>query len=738
MNKSQSLLDYAGAAGQMAIRSKHQYIMPEHIILAILKDEKSDDCLQVAKTLKDANIDLAFARNALFKYLEEFCPKTQETKQNLLLYTNGFHTLIKKSLSLAKTNQKNQPDAFDMWVTFLEEQSFDGSHILRSMGLDVEALKAKHYIHKESNKAHPESALFSQFGINLTDLAIQKKIEPVVGRKELISEIALDLKRKRKNSILLVGDPGVGKTSLINGLAQELISNKETKELRVWNIDPGSLVSGTKYRGDFEERMKRITALCKEHKEIILFIDEVHLIMGLGSTGKANADVANLIKPALSRGEMRLIGATTPKEAQEIEKDKALKRRFVKRRVDEPSSEDATQMVESLLPHFQDHHHVKFKKEAAAESVRLAKLYVRDLKLPDSAIDLIDFIGSRNQNSDIQIGKKEIFKEAQKAFSIPFTKLPKESTPSKIKQGLSEVIFNQEEAISTLYKVMMRSKAGFGNKEKPLGSFLFNGTTGVGKTELAKQFAKTLGLNFIRFDLSEYQEPHSISKLIGAPAGYVGHENESALFTAIKTHPNSVVLFDEVEKAHESIHKLFLQMMDYGTLTNSHSETIDLKKCFIIFTSNLGAEKIEKPLMGFTHQAQATTNKSYLEEEIKKYFKPEFRNRLDEVICFNLLDQKSLAKVARKTLNETALQVAEKLEITFDPAIYDTIAKEVEPLKMGARPVARWVADYVELPIAEWTLKMKSTKIKKLHLHIKPAVDSKTPNQKIEISQLGK
>jgi len=545
---------------------------------------------------------------------------------------------------------------------------------------------------------------------DLTALARKGKIDPLIGRDYEVERVIQSLARRRKNNPLLVGEPGVGKTAIAEGLALRIAQGKVPNALKdavIYSLDLGALTAGTKYRGDFEQKLKAVMKIMAEKPHAILFIDEIHTIVGAGAAG-GQLDASNILKPALSNGTLKVMGSTTYKEKVNVfDKDAAFARRFQVVDVAEPSPEDAIEILKGLKSHYEEHHGVKYTDQAIEQAVHLSVRYLTDKQLPDKAIDLIDEAGSFQK---IQPEPKRIVNVADvEKIVAKLAKLPpknieanQKSRIKDLEQVLSMRIFGQDEAITTLTNTVMVSSAGIGDngKTKPIGSFLFTGPTGVGKTEVVKQLAEQLNVSLIRFDMSEYMEKHNVSRLVGAPPGYQGYEDNGQLTDAVMKKPYSVVLFDEIEKAHPDIYNITLQIMDNGFLTDSKGHKVDFRNTIIVFTTNVGATVAEQKSIGFVESSER--EKSDRKVEIEKAFSPEFRNRLDKVVSFNKLDNKSIAKVLGKKLMELEVDLkAKKVEVVFTPELREHLSKIGFDEKMGARPMSRAVQENVSLKLAK-------------------------------------
>ncbi len=550
--------------------------------------------------------------------------------------------------------------------------------------------------------------------IDLTAMASDDRLDPLIGRERELSRVLQVLSRRNKNNPLIVGDPGVGKTAIANGLAQHIISGdvpEAIKDAKLYSLDMGSLLAGTRYRGDFEERIKAVLTELEETNSI-LFIDEIHTVVGAGSTSGGTMDASNLLKPALALG-LKCIGATTYQEFKAIEKDRALNRRFQKIDVAAPTVAESIEILKGLKPKFEAHHNLKYSKAAIESAVNLADRYLQDRFLPDSAIDVIDETGAAQALLPKSRRKKQISPKEIEITVARMARIPEKTVSSddrerlqSLEEHLSEVIYGQENAVAEVVSAIKLARSGLNNPEKPIGSFLFVGPTGVGKTELSRQLSDHLDVPLIRFDMSEYMEKHSVSKLIGAPPGYVGFDQGGLLTDAIIQKPHSVLLLDEIEKAHPDIFAILLQVMDYGKLTDHNGKTVDFRNTVIIMTTNAGASEASKDALGF----KGGTNAEVSMDAIKETFTPEFRNRLDAVVQFAPLQEEVMLSIVDKFIKELAAQLVEqKVELVLDDSARNWLAKEGYDPLYGARPLGRVIQEYIKKPLAEEVLFGKLT-----------------------------
>jgi ATP-dependent Clp protease ATP-binding subunit ClpA len=565
------------------------------------------------------------------------------------------------------------------------------------------------------------------FATNLNQLALLGKIDPLIGRGHELERVIQVLCRRRKNNPLLVGEAGVGKTAIAEGLAKKIVDGEVPEVLKKTNIyalDMGALLAGTKYRGDFEKRLKGIIAQLKKESSAILFIDEIHTIIGAGSASGGVMDASNLIKPVLSTGDLRCIGSTTYNEYRGIfEKDRALARRFQKIDITEPSIEEAVQILQGLKGRYEDHHKVKYTRESLRVAVELSARYINDRHLPDKAIDVIDEAGANQRLQPTSKRKKTIGVKQVEDIIAKIARIPAKSVSSSdkdklrtLERDLKMVVYGQDEAIDVLASAIKMARSGIGDSNKPIGSFLFAGPTGVGKTEVTRQLAHILGIELIRFDMSEYMERHTVSRLIGAPPGYVGFDQGGLLTEEITKHPHAVLLLDEIEKAHPDVYNLLLQIMDHGTLTDNNGRKADFRNVIIVMTTNAGAEQMSRPSIGFTQQDHSSDGM----EVIKRIFTPEFRNRLDAIIQFKALEPSIISHVVDKFVIELEAQLQEKnVALEVEESARRWLAVHGFDPKMGARPMARTIQENIKKPLAEELLFGKLIKGGSIRIDVK-------------------
>ncbi len=696
-------------AASYASSRKYEYVSAENFVLMLT------DTIEGQQIFQNLNIDVELFKKDLKKYLENTMPK-RDSFDDPVQATISLNKTIHRAVLLARASYRNEASVGDLLVAvFNLEDNFiirylDDINVTR---FDLVQFLAhgvpKDYNDKENPEDHSSMGgmakkkmpnILEHFAVNLNKKAAEGKIDPVIGRDKEISQIINVLAQRRKNNPLLVGEAGVGKTAIAEGLANKIVASdvpKQLENLRIYNLDMGLLLAGTKYRGDFEERLKGVLKEAQKDPNVVLFIDEIHTLIGAGG-GNSSLDASNILKPMLADGSIKVVGATTYVEFRKIfEKDHGLARRFQKVDIEEPSEDDSVKILFGLKSKFEDFHNVKYSDNALRESVYLSVRYLHNKKLPDKAIDLIDMAGAKYKliSDNFTITEKEIAEVLSSITSIPVGHL-KESEKALIKnleKDLKSVVFGQTDAIDKLSTTLLIAKAGLGDKDKPIGSFLFAGPTGVGKTEIAKQLAQHMGIPFVRFDMSEYVEKHSVARLIGAPPGYVGYEEGGLLTEVINKSPYAVLLLDEIEKAHPDIFNILLQIMDYGTLTDNNGRKSNFKNVIIIMTTNAGAQALTKKSIGFGKSDDTEQNRDLA---IKNLFSPEFRNRLDAVVQFNKLEQDIIISVVDKILHQLSITLQEKnIVAVFSDNLKAYIAKEgFDPL-MGARPMQGFVKDNI-------------------------------------------
>lgn len=706
-------------AFSMAHEYDHQFVTLEHLLLELLSLSDVQDVVMACGG------QLEQIEQALEEYLESE-PVTDDPDQQEIHPTMSFQRVIERAIYLVQSNGYAEVLGVHLLASFYAEPDSQAVYILESNGVnrvDVlsfishgvvsldegEFFRTENETMDEFDEDSSSSDALTGFTLNLNKEALEGRIDPMIGRGWELSRTLEILSRRRKNNPLLVGEPGVGKTSIAEGLAHRIVHGDVPEILAdaiVYSLDMGALLAGTRYRGDFEKRFKSLLNEIEKQPHAILFIDEIHTIIGAGAVQGGAMDASNLMKPALANGKLRCIGATTYEEYRGIfEKDRALARRFQKVEVREPTVHETFQILKGLKEQFELHHEVKYTQPALKAAAELAERYITDRYLPDKAIDVIDEAGAKQRLMPAsrrrkQIGVADIQQVVANIARIPIASITQKEKDKlfDLEDSLKRVIFGQDHAVSQLVSAIKLARSGLATPDKPTGSFLFSGPTGVGKTELTKQLAKHLGVELVRFDMSEYMERHTVSRLIGAPPGYVGYDQGGLLTEAVNRHPHSVVLLDEIEKAHPDVYNLLLQVMDHGTLTDNNGRKVDFRNVILIMTSNVGAENMNRSSMGFTEQDHALD----FEVELKKVFKPEFRNRLDAVVQFNQLSDVSMESVVNKFIYALEQSLAEKkVSLTLTAKARAWLAKKGFDPQMGARPMNRLIQDKVKQPLAE-------------------------------------
>jgi ATP-dependent Clp protease ATP-binding subunit ClpA len=702
-----------------ARQKRHEFITVEHLLLALCDNPSASEVLKACA----AKIDEL--KKALSDFVMQHTPTVAGTGEVDTQPTLGFQRVIQRAILHVQSSGKKEVTGANVLVAIYGEKDSHAVYFLHQQG--VSRLDVVNFIShgitkapqapgsREENESEAEApeaqsgGALESFTQNLNQLAIDGKIDPLIGRESELERVVQILCRRRKNNPLLVGEAGVGKTAIAEGLAKRIVDGQVPEILakgQVYALDMGALLAGTKYRGDFEQRLKAVLKQLVDNPNAILFIDEIHTLIGAGSASGGTLDASNLLKPALSSGALKCIGATTYQEFRGIfEKDHALSRRFQKVDVNEPSIQETVEILKGLKSRFESHHGVKYTANALTTAAELSARYINDRHLPDKAIDVIDEAGAlqrilpKSKQKKV-IGKPEIEEIVSKIARVPARNVSNDdrSALKNLDRDLKATVFGQDKAIDALSAAIKMARSGLGNPSKPVGSFLFSGPTGVGKTEVARQLAFIMGVELIRFDMSEYMERHAVSRLIGAPPGYVGFDQGGLLTEAITKHPYSVLLLDEIEKAHPDIFNILLQVMDHGTLTDNNGRKADFRNVVLIMTTNAGAEGLSKNSMGFTQTKAAGDEMG----EIKRMFTPEFRNRLDAVVSFGALDEQIILRVVDKFLMQLESQLSEKkVEAVFTENLKKYLAKNgFDPL-MGARPMARLIQDTIRRALAD-------------------------------------
>jgi len=709
-----------------ARQQRHEFITVEHLLMALLDNPSA------AEVLRACSANLEDLRKSLVGFIKENTPTVGGADEVDTQPTLGFQRVIQRAIMHVQStgSGKKEVTGANVLVAIFGEKDSHAVYYLHQQG--VTRLDVVNFIAHGIKKSDPpepakpgegggaaaeadkddgdgKGSPLDQFTQNLNQLARDGKIDPLIGREHEVERVIQILCRRRKNNPLLVGEAGVGKTAIAEGLAWRITQSEVPEVLAesvVYSLDMGALLAGTKYRGDFEQRLKGVLKQLKDQPNAILFIDEIHTLIGAGAASGGTLDASNLLKPALSSGAMKCIGATTFTEYRGIfEKDAALSRRFQKVDVVEPSVEETVEILKGLKSRFEEHHSVKYAPAALQAAAELSAKYINDRHLPDKAIDVIDEAGAAQRILPKSKQKKTITRGEVEEIVAKIARIPPASVSSddrsKLKtldRDLKSVVFGQEPAIDALAAAIKMARSGLGRPDKPIGSFLFSGPTGVGKTEVAKQLAFVLGIELIRFDMSEYMERHAVSRLIGAPPGYVGFDQGGLLTEAISKKPHAVLLLDEIEKAHPDVFNVLLQVMDHGTLTDNNGRKADFRSVIIVMTTNAGAEAMNRASIGFTNSKEAGDEMA----DIKRLFTPEFRNRLDATVSFKPLDQEVILRVVDKFLLQLEGQLAEKkVEVTFTDGLRSQLAKKgFDPL-MGARPMQRLIQDTIRRALAD-------------------------------------
>ena len=704
-----------------AREQRHEFMTVEHLLLALLDNPTA------AKVLRACSADLNALRRELTDFIQERSPLLPEDEDRDTQPTLGFQRVLQRAVFHVQSSGKKEVNGANVLVAIFGERESHAVYLLNQQSiarLDVVNC-ISHGISKvsdddsnedinsapEEEGEQPDSSnnALTAYTTNLNEQAEKGKIDPLIGRHDEVERTIQILCRRRKNNPLFVGEAGVGKTAIAEGLAKKIVDEEIPEvlaESTIYALDLGALLAGTKYRGDFEKRLKNVLAQLQREEGTILFIDEIHTIIGAGAASGGVMDASNLIKPMLASGELKCIGSTTYQEYRGIfEKDRALARRFQKIDVGEPSEDESIKILQGLKSRFEEHHEVRYTNQALRSAVELTNRYINDRHLPDKAIDIIDEAGARQRllppsKRRKTIGVNDIEEIVAKIARIP----PKSVSTSdrdvlkNLERDLKMVVFGQNEAIESLAVAIKMSRSGLGNTEKPIGSFLFAGPTGVGKTEVTRQLARIMGIELIRFDMSEYMERHTVSRLIGAPPGYVGYDTGGLMTEAITKQPHAVLLLDEMEKAHPDVFNIMLQVMDHGTLTDTNGRKADFRNVIVVMTTNAGADRISRASIGFTMQDH--TGDAI--EEIKRMFNPEFRNRLDAVIQFDALDPETISYVVDKFLVELETQLdGKKVSIDVDADARLWLAEHGYDLIMGARPMSRLIQEKIKKPLAE-------------------------------------
>ena len=719
---SRSLEKTLRRALALANARQHEYATLEHLLMALSDDEDA------AAVLRACAVDVDRLRASLTDFLDHELTSLAVEGVVDAKPTAGFQRVIQRAAIHVQSSGRNEVTGANVLVALFSERESNAVYFLQEQNMS--RLDAVNYISHgiakraglteakrvrgaeegtEEKRAPQNGEALAAYCVDLNDKAEQGKIDVLIGRDAEIERTIQILCRRSKNNPLFVGDPGVGKTAIAEGLALRIL-NKEVPEVLetaiIYQLDMGSLLAGTRYRGDFEERLKAVLAELESDERAVLFIDEIHTVIGAGATSGGSLDASNLLKPALQSGALRCIGSTTYKEYRNyFEKDRALVRRFQKIDISEPSNDEAIKILLGLKPSFETHHQVQYSDSAIRAAVELSTRYIHDRRLPDKAIDVIDEVGAAQMLRPIEKRKKKLGAKDVEEIVSKMARVPIKHVNARDKEALRNldvelktVVFGQDKAIDALASAIKLSRAGLRDPQKPIGSYLFSGPTGVGKTEVARQLSKVMGIELVRFDMSEYMERHAVSRLIGAPPGYVGFDQGGLLTDAIDQQPHAVLLLDEIEKAHPDVFNILLQVMDYGKLTDNNGKTVDFRNIILIMTTNAGASDMNKPAMGFGRDAREGEDT----EAINRLFTPEFRNRLDAVVPFSGLTREILENVVKKFVQELAAQLADRrVHLELDDKALDWLCERGHDPLYGARPLARIIQEHIKRPLAE-------------------------------------
>lgn len=710
---SKELSQTLGFAVADAKKRRHEYVSIEHVLFAILHDNEGIEIVE------NCTGNVEKLKQALEDFFNERLEPIPEGNEYVLQQTIGFQRVIQRAVNHARYSEKREVSVSDVLASIFQEKESHAEYFLRSEG--ITRLDVLEYISHNIKKVAPTEGAggfvktdpvkrkkkdpLKDFTIDLGRLVSEGKLDPVIGRQAELERTMQILCRRRKNNPVFVGDPGVGKTAMVEGLAQIIYNGQVPdilKSVRIFSLDLGALLAGTKFRGDFEQRLKGVLTELKKEKDAILFIDEIHTIVGAGATSGGSMDASNILKPALTVGELRCIGSTTYEEHKNyFEKDRALARRFEKIEIREPSIDESFKILKGLKSRYEEHHGITFTEGSLRAASELSAKFLNDRYLPDKAIDVLDetgaFIRLKGPSHRKRIHPADIEKVVARMAGIPAIKV---STSDRLKlesieDELKCVVFGQDDALKSLVTAIKRSRAGLRTPGKPVGSFLFTGPTGVGKTEVARQIAMVLGIHFMRYDMSEYMEKHSVARLIGAPPGYIGFDQGGLLTDGIRKHPHSVLLLDEIEKAHPDLFNILLQVLDHATLTDNNGKQADFRNVIVMMTSNAGSREMTAQSIGFGDVHKGRAGKS--QKAIEQFFSPEFRNRLDAIITFNSLSIEIMEKIVDKFMAELNQQLdAKKVSLTLDPDARSWLARKGYDPLYGARPLLRLIQEKIK------------------------------------------
>ena len=720
------------AALALANARKHEFATLEHLLLALIDEPDA------SRVLKACSVDTEDLRSTLVEFIDDDLSNlVTDVEGSEAVPTAAFQRVIQRAAIHVQSSGRTEVTGANVLVAIFAERESNAAYFLQEQdmtrydavnfiahgvakdpsygearpvsGAEDETEESLHGEMGAAETVDPKESALGKYCVNLNEKSQQGDIDPLIGRNHEVERCIQVLCRRRKNNPLLVGDPGVGKTAIAEGLARKVVAGETPEVLAsttIYSLDMGALLAGTRYRGDFEERLKAVMTELEEHPDAVLFIDEIHTVIGAGATSGGAMDASNLLKPALQGGKLRCMGSTTYKEfRQHFEKDRALSRRFQKIDVNEPSVEDSIKILKGLKPYFEDHHSIKFTNDAIKTAVELSARYINDRKLPDKAIDVIDEAGAAQHlvaesKRRKTIGVKEIETVVAKIARIPPKNVSKDDAEvlKDLEKSLKRVVFGQDQAIEALSSAIKLARAGLREPEKPIGNYLFAGPTGVGKTEVVKQLSDQLGVELLRFDMSEYMEKHAVSRLIGAPPGYVGFDQGGMLTDGVDQHPHCVLLLDEMEKAHPDVYNILLQVMDHGKLTDHNGRTVDFRNVILIMTSNAGAAEMSKAAIGFGRDRREGEDTAAIE----RTFTPEFRNRLDAVVSFSPLPKEVILQIVEKFVLQLEAQLMDRnVQIELTRPAAEWLGEKGYDDKMGARPLGRVIQEYLKKPLAE-------------------------------------
>jgi ATP-dependent Clp protease ATP-binding subunit ClpA len=734
---SKELSATLGFAVREAKKRRHEYVSIEHVLFAILHDRAGIDIIE------NCGGDTEVLKGSLEEFFKDKVEVIPEGNEYVLQQTIGFQRVIQRAVNHVRSAEKSEVAVSDVLASIFLEKESHAAYFLNGQGITrLDILNVISHESPSPSAPEPDSGGFSpsgkgktkkkespleQYTVDMLSRAAEGKYDPLIGRTLELERTMQVLCRRRKNNPVFVGDPGVGKTAMAEGLVQRIWNGEVPdllKEMRIYSLDLGGMLAGSKFRGDFEQRLKGVIGELKKRKNVILFIDEIHTIVGAGATSGGSMDASNILKPVLSTGEIRCIGSTTYEEFKNhFEKDRALSRRFEKIDILEPSIQDSVKILKGLRSRYEEHHQISYTDASLKSACELSAKYLNDRFLPDKAIDVIDeagaFVRLSGSSRRTKIHPTDIEKIVSKMARIPAVSV---STPDKekletLEDSLKTVVFGQDDAISALTTAIKRARAGLGTPGKPVGSFLFTGPTGVGKTEVALQVSRNLGVEFMRFDMSEYMEKHAVARLIGAPPGYIGFDQGGLLTDGIRKHPYSVLLLDEIEKAHPDLFNILLQVLDHATLTDNNGKKADFRNVIIMMTSNAGSREMSAPAIGFGDPKEGSAGKG--KKAIEKYFSPEFRNRLDGIITFNPLSRHIMEMIVDKFMLEFAQQLqARKVEMDYSDETRIWMADKGHDPQYGARPLARVLQTEIKDTLSDEILFGKLEKGGKVYIDV--------------------